>query len=111
MILGSVGLTEAEMKRSGDQKYKFSSKREMDERKKVANQGSTSTPLRQIHKILCFLRREHRYHEEIIVNNNYTENHYKCGDWLGFEWHLVGGYKRSMSTISNLKRKRKWDES
>ena len=75
------------------------------------NRGGASSPLRYIHKIICFLRREHHYHEEIIINDNYIENHCKCRDWLGFEWHLVRGYMRSMSAISNLKRKRKWDES
>ena len=68
--------------------------------------GGASTPLRQIHKIICFLRREHHYQEEVIVTDNATRNYCKCGDYMEFEWYLVGGYKRATSKTSNLKRKR-----
>ena len=74
------------------------------------NRGAR-TPLRHLHKIVCFLKRDHDYMEEVIINDNYTESRCKCGAWLGFEWHLMGGYKRSTDLLDHLKRKRRWDES
>ena len=67
-----------------------------------------STPIRQLHKIICFLRREHHYHEEIVIDNDNTESRCKCGAYMAFQWDLVGGYKQAGDLMDHLKRKRRW---
>lgn len=72
-------------------------------KQKSESKGSTPPPpLRQIHKIICFLRRGHRYFEEIIIDDNHTVNYCKCGAKMGFDWSAMGGYKHSMSIVSDL---------
>lgn len=64
-----------------------------------------------LYRILCILRRDHHYHKEIIIDENTTKNYCKCGRWLEFDWSYMGGYKKSVNKISNLKRKREWEDN
>ena len=68
-------------------------------------------PLRYIHEVICFLRKGHNFHKEVVVNNYTTLNFCRCGRFMISDWSSIGGYKRAMSELSNLKRKRKWDNS
>ena len=60
--------------------------------------------------IKCFLRRDHHYFKEVIIDKNTTQNFCKCGKWLEFDWSYVGGHKLGISNISNLNRKMKWED-
>jgi len=57
------------------------------------------------------LRRDHHYHEEVMIDENTTRNYCKCGKWLGFDWSYIGGYKKSINKISELKRKLEWSNT
>ena len=69
------------------------------------------TPLRQIHKMICFLRRKHRYGKTVIINDNLTRKNCKCGDYPEIDWRSVGGYKRVMDIVADRERRIRWNES
>ena len=75
---------------------------------KSESKGGAPPPLRQIHRIICFLSRRHHYFEEIIIDDNTTRNYCKCGASMGFDWSVMGGHKHSMSIISDLVKQSKW---
>ena len=71
-----------------------------------------SIPSRYFYQIICFLRKEHDFRNKtIIIDENVTENQCKCGMRIQMDWSNAGGYKRAMSAIDELVRKRRWDES
>ncbi|MGQ0795245.1 MAG: hypothetical protein ACT4N5_03560 [Nitrosopumilaceae archaeon] len=66
-------------------------------------------PLMIIYKVVCWLKREHHYSKEIVIDDVTTRNYCKCGAWLEFNWSYMGGYRKAMNNLSNMKRKAEWD--
>jgi len=64
-----------------------------------------------LYRILCWVRRDHHYFKEVFFDKNITRNYCKCGKWLEFDWSYSGGYHKSISDVSSLIRKRKWENT
>lgn len=64
-----------------------------------------------LYRILCWIRQDHHYFDERMIDENTTRNYCPCGKWLEFDWSPLGGYKKSISDMSNLIRKREWENT
>jgi hypothetical protein len=62
-----------------------------------------------LYRIICWIRGEHNFEREVIIDENTTKNYCKCGKWLGFGWSFVGGHKRGISELENMKRTFRWN--
>lgn len=63
-----------------------------------------------LYRILCWIRRDHHYFDERIIDENTTRNYCPCGKWLEFDWSYMGGYKKSMNKLDSTVRIHKWSQ-
>lgn len=61
------------------------------------------------YRIICWWKKDHNYSKEIMVDEKTTRNYCKCGKWLEFDWSYVGSYRKAMSDLHNIKRKKEWN--
>ena len=62
-----------------------------------------------LYRIVCWLKGDHNYSKEVLVDDQTTRNYCRCGKWLEFDWSYMGGYRKAMNGLSDLDRKRRWD--
>lgn len=58
-----------------------------------------------LYRVICWIKGEHNFEREELVDNNTTKCYCKCGKFARVNWRYVGGYKNGVSRINNIKRK------